>query len=157
MIRRSGVLAAALLAWGPVAVAQDAPPPGCRWQGQTLACKDGKGHWRRAGDDEIVGTYPLGDLRPKPNPVAKAKPPPPVVAAPVVTAPPPPELVAAEQAAAPAASVEPAPPPVPAAASAPEPAPIAEPPPARKSWWRRWLDDIWSDLQAILRWLGFGR
>src|SRR5438132_1431775 len=42
-------LAATLVA--SATAAQDAAPPGCRWQGGgTLACKDGHGHWRRSGD-----------------------------------------------------------------------------------------------------------
>ncbi|HEY3696605.1 hypothetical protein [Phenylobacterium sp.] len=137
-------LAGAVLLAAAAAAAQDAAPPGCRWQGGgTLACKDGRGHWRRSGDGEIVGSYPMG--RPQPKPVAAPAPPP---AAPAPPPPPDAPVQAAPPAPSPPASVpQPAPPP-PAAAPPPQPA---------RSWWRRWLDDIWSDLQAFLHLLGLKR
>ena len=42
-----------------------------------------------------------------------------------------------------------------AAPAAPAAAPPA--PEARKSWWRRWLDDIVSDLRSLLKLFGIGR
>jgi hypothetical protein len=161
-MRRIMITAAVAALGAGAALAQDAPPPGCRWMGDgNLACKDGKGHWRRSGDDLIVGTYPLSKPKPKPKPAPAA------AAAP-----------AAASAAAPAApptapttpATEPAPPPVaappPVQAEAPPPATAAEPaPPAvepakvepPKSWWRRWLDSVWHDIQALLRLFGIGK
>jgi hypothetical protein len=147
------------------ALAQDAPPPGCRWQGETLACKDGKGYWRRSGDGEIVGTYPLAKPKPKPKPVAA------VGAGAAATA-----SIPQTQAAPTSAELLPPPPPPPpppakmlepaapqpeiavAAQSAPATPAAAPPAPeARKSWWRRWLDDIVSDLRSLLKLFGIGR
>jgi len=153
VVMASALAAASLAAWA--AVAQDAPPPGCRWQSaETLACKDGAGHWRRSGDGEIVGTYPMTKPKPKPKPapagaqVAAAAGP---VVADMLPPPPPPPTPEQEAAAAmppPAAlaaprTSEPAPAPAPQAApAAPEP---------HKSWFQRWLDDIWSDIKALMR------
>jgi outer membrane biosynthesis protein TonB len=155
-------LAAALAA--SVAAAQDAAPPGCRWQGGVLACKDGHGHWRRSGDGEIVGTYPMG--RPKPKPAAKAaqtgapaapqrqaaaQPLPP---APTPPAPPPPAPPVAPPAPARTAATAPAPKPAsPAKARPPAPPPAS----SKKSWWDLWLDDIRSDFQALGKLVGLGR
>jgi hypothetical protein len=118
------VLAAAVTALGAqAAAAQDQAPPGCRWQdgGETLACEDGHGYWRRSGDGEIVGVYAVA--KPKPKPVVAPRPqaaaaappaaepaPPPPTPQPEVAAAPPGEPAAA-QAAPPAAVVQPAPPP----------------------------------------------
>lgn len=156
------MIAAALAALGAAstAVAQDTPPPGCRWQGDgVLACKDGKGHWRRSGDGEIVGTYPLAKPKPKPKPAAVA------AAAPVPALPPPPPMT---EPPAPVAAPEPAPPealPPPVQAAAPAPAGLEAAVPAvapaeveaPRPWWRRWLDSIWRDIQALLRLFGIGR
>lgn len=154
------------------AVAQDAPPPGCRWQGfqgeQILACKDGRGHWRRSGDDMIVGTYPMAKPKPKPlasAPKAAATAVAPVAAgaaastpatgAPVVAelappAPPPPpdEAAIAAADAADAAAAE---------ASTTE-APAAEPakpaPAAKAPWWKGFLDGIWQGILSFLKLIG---
>ncbi|MDP3175608.1 MAG: hypothetical protein Q8M88_14340, partial [Phenylobacterium sp.] len=94
----AGLAGAVVLAAPLAANAQDAAPPGCRWQpysGDTvLACKDGKGYWRRSGDDEIVGRYAVttpAKPKSKPNPApvvaANAAPAPkPAVAAPAASA-----------------------------------------------------------------------
>jgi len=171
---RAAALAAGLALAG-VAQAQDAPPPGCRWMGETLACKDGKGHWVRSGDGEVVGTYPLSKPKPKPAPAAVA--PRPAAAAKAVAPPttgpfaaeltpppppppPPPEEMSPPPAVPPPEAVPSVPVATPAAA---EPAPTVAPaevtgqPEKPKSWWRRWLDDIWSDIQALLRLVGIGR
>jgi hypothetical protein len=128
----------------------------CRWMGDGVqACKDGKGHWRRVGDEEIVGTYPLS--RPKPAP---AQAPPPVAAPPAsptiertqdadvepfITS-----VEAAFQSNGASVAQEPA---SETAESAPEPA-APEPP---KPWWRSLLDGIWGALQTFLRSVGLIR
>src|SRR4051812_19930624 len=89
-VMRLLMLAGASLAAATAVAAQDRPPPGCRWQGgDTLACKDGKGYWRRSGDGEIVGTYLTGKPKPKPKPKAVAVAAPVVAAATAANAPPP--------------------------------------------------------------------
>jgi hypothetical protein len=172
---RSLVWAAAAASFvAGAAMAQDAPPPGCRWQGDgSLACKDGKGHWRRSGDDQIVGTYAVAKPKPKPKPapapstsaVAAA----PVAAAPIASAPalappaPPPLPPAPEPPVVADAGTEADLPPVPAelqaAAAAAAAAPPAAAEPAQEAprpWWRRWLDSLWRDIQAFLRLFGLG-
>lgn len=152
------------------AAAQDAPPPGCRWQGfqgeQILACKDGRGHWRRSGDDMIVGTYPMA--KPKPKPVAAA---PKAATAPVATgvaasttatgapvvaelappAPPPPpdEAAIAAADAADAAAAEASTANASAAAEPAKPAPAAKTP-----WWKGFLDGIWQGILGFLKLIG---
>jgi len=133
----------------------------CRWFGDVMGCKDGRGHWRRVGDDEILGTYSVAKPKPKPAPAAAPAPSSPPIAAPVAALPadppppppPPPPVEAATVAEAPppAPDVQPAP-------AVPEAAPAAPPEaPAHKSWWRRWLDSIWHDIQTLLRLIGIGR
>jgi hypothetical protein len=165
-MKRIGFVAVAGLLWTGTAAAQDTPPPGCRWQNyggdQILACKDGKGHWRRSGDELIVGTYPLPKPKPKPVPVA-AKP----AAAPAATATP--AAPAAPVAA--AADGAPAQPAVEEAAAAnpsdtealsaagqavdasvaPSGDKVAEPPvePPKKPWWAMIWDAILNFLRSI--------
>ena len=73
---RTGLMAAiaglALAGGAAMAQERDAPPPGCRWMGDDLGCKDGRGYYRRAGDGEIIGTYPMARPKPKPAPRPKA-------------------------------------------------------------------------------------
>lgn len=149
-------------ALGASAAAQDTPPPGCRWQdgGATLACKDGKGYWRRSGDGEIVGRYAVAKPKPKPapKPVAEAAPAPPVYAPPPAPQTPQPSAVAAtepalaEQANADTAEV------LPAAAESPPPDAAEEPPAAPpQTWWRKILDSLWAGVLALLRMVGLAR
>ena len=152
--RWMSVLAVLLLA-PAAAQAQDAPPPGCRWQngdgGVILACKDSKGYWRRSGDDEIVGYDP--PPRPKPRPAPAAKPA--VAAAAPVPAPaanpaPVPEAApapvqpeATSTAPAPAEAPEAAP-----AAAAPEPPAQPLPPLTPLGAFFHWLLGLWRSLGA---------
>lgn len=133
----------------------------CRWFGEVMGCKDGKGHWRRVGDDEILGSYSVARPKPKPAPVAMLAPAAPPVSAPVAALPvdppppPPPPVEATTLAEAPPPAPEAQPMPAPAA---PEAAPIVPPEgQPHKSWWRRWLDSIWHDIQTLLRLIGIGR
>jgi len=129
MAKRWMAVLAVLLLAPAAAQAQDAPPPGCRWQngdgGVILACKDSKGYWRRSGDDEIVG-YDPPKARPKPKPAVVPAPQPAVAPKPVVAAAPPPQSVQAPEPAPPPQAEPPAPAPVQPPAAAPTP---PEPPP----------------------------
>lgn len=158
---RTILLAVMLAALGAPGAA-NAQGRDCRWFGDVMGCKDGKGHWRRVGDDEILGTYSVAKPKPKPAPVAAPAPSSPPVSAPVAALPadlppppPPPPVEATTVAEAPPPAPEAQPAPSPAAAEA---APIV-PPEERphKSWWRRWLDSIWHDIQTLLRLIGIGR
>jgi hypothetical protein len=160
------VMAFAVGLTATVASAQDTPPPGCRWMGETLACKDGRGNWRRAGDDEIVGTYPMPKARPKPK--AAPAPKPAVVSAAPPTRPAPPqdralaplppleappvyaEANAAAEAALPAVEEAQA---VETFINPPQPAEVAAPP-KPKPWWQAILDWIGSQFDELLRLVG---
>lgn len=171
-MKRIGFVAVAGLLWAGTAAAQDTPPPGCRWQNyggdQILACKDGKGHWRRSGDDLIVGTYPLPKPKPKPVPVAAKSAAAPAAAAaaapaPVAAAPAAPAAVAATGAAAQpaveeAAAANPSDTEALSAAglavdasAAPSGDKAAEPPaePPKKPWWAIIWDAILNFLRSI--------
>lgn len=164
MIRwAASLIVAPALALASVASAQDAPPPGCRWHGSVLACKDGKGNWRRAGDDEIVGTYAVSKPASRPTP-AKAQRPKSVARPGPSTATKPAEAEPVAASSRDVTAVVESPPPPPPAADdvviAEKPQAAAAPPvepPAAKPWWRRWLDGIWSDIQALLRLIGLAR
>jgi hypothetical protein len=144
-----------------MASAANAQGRDCRWFGEVMGCKDGKGHWRRVGDDEILGTYSVAKPKPKLAPVVAPAPTAPAVSAPVAALPadppppPPPPIDSA--------TVAEAPPPAPVPAIQPPPTvPEARPivPPEEqphRSWWRRWLDSIWHDIQTLLRLIGIGR
>lgn len=140
------------------ATAQDRPPPGCRWQSykgeETLACKDGKGHWRRSGDDEIVGTYPLPKPKPKPAPVARAstsgQPTAPVAAELAPPPPPPPPAAAEETPQTPDAAA--------AAGAEAAPAPAAQPVPAKpEPWWKAFFGGLWKAILGFLKAVGLVR
>ena len=161
MIRAVFITAVGLLA-GSAALAQDAPPPGCRWQGYQgdtiLACKDGAGHWRRSGDDQIVGSYALAP-KPKPKPTLATQ----KVAATVLPAiesdspgnAAPAAAIAEATAAEPVtagfqpAAEEPAQKAAETSPPAATPAAAPEPP-----WWRKALSGIWNALLAMLRLFG---
>lgn len=124
-MHRTWRLAAVALAASAVpALAQDRPPPGCRWQsgdgGEILACKDSQGYWRRSGDDEIVGYDPPPRTKPRPPAAPRTTP--------AATTP-------ASPTAVPSPTTAPAPPPAPVPAVTPAPAApvvaeMAEPAPA---------------------------
>lgn len=146
------------------APAQDAPPPGCRWQngdgGVILACKDAKGYWRRSGDGEIVG-YDPPKVRPKPKPKPAAAPAPQPSSAPQsVVAPPPapepsvqtPEPPPQAEPAAPVAVQAPAPPPVPPPAAAP--APPEQPPGPPLTPVERLFHWLAQAFRNLLAWIG---
>jgi hypothetical protein len=160
---------AALTLAGGTAIAQDrdTPPPGCRWMGDDLGCKDGRGHYRRAGDGEIIGTYPIS--KPKPKPAPQPQP------APLPTETPP---AGRDIAAAPAeeAGVDGADNPFPlndagaqppAESRAPEPAiaplsrpgsPAAQTAPAQpKLWWQTLLDWIADQFRDLMKLLGLAK
>jgi hypothetical protein len=163
------VLGLAFSAFAAAAVAQDRPPPGCRWQDfqgeETLACKDGKGYWRRSGDDEIVGTYPLPKPKPKPAPTpvprtaanthlsgpfgAELAPRvlPPPSPPPAEETPQTPEAVAEATARAEAKGERAAPPPAEAAPAAAKPEP----------WWKRFFGGIWKAILGFLKAVGLVR
>lgn len=162
---RAGLIAAtaALVLAGGAAGAQerDAPPPGCRWIGDDLGCRDGRGNYRRAGDGEIIGTYPVSKPKPKPSPRPEA------AAVPTETPPSAGDIVAGAAANVDgppadtpfaltedgAAQAMQAPAPDPALA-APEP-PAAQPAPARpKPWWQAFWDWLVNDILGLLRRLG---
>jgi hypothetical protein len=170
------VIAAALaLAAGTPAAAQDTPPPGCRWMGETLACKDGRGNWRRAGDDEIVGTYPMPKAKPKPTarpkvavaprPAATPRP-----AAPPPAAPPPPQpalaplppveappVYAEANAALPAVEAAEMAPATDAFIAPPQPTAAPAEPAKPKPWWRALLDWFSSQINELLKLVGLGK
>lgn len=147
-----------------VAMAQerDAPPPGCRWLGDDLGCKDGRGNYRRAGDGEVIGRYPVAKPKPKPTPRPAAE------AAPTELPPSPNDVAvanaamsAADDAAvglngAPAANADAAP--VLAETPAPPLEAASPPAPAKpKPWWRAVWDWLVNDLMNLLRRLGLAK
>ncbi|MCC7267718.1 MAG: hypothetical protein IT546_10320 [Caulobacteraceae bacterium] len=146
---------------------RDTPPPGCRWIGDDLGCRDGRGHYRRAGDGEIIGTYPISKPRPKPaprpRPVIPTEAPPSTgdlpagptadAGAPAAQTP----LALNDGGAAPATEAqapEPtlAPPPPPPEATAAQAAP-AKP----KPWWQAVWDWLVGDIMNLLRRLGLAK
>ena len=151
---------------GAAAQERDAPPPGCRWIGDDLGCRDGRGHYRRAGDGEIIGTYPVSKPRPKPAPKPQA------AAIPAETPPSAGDVaaVAAADTAAPAADnpfalndggaspAAEAPAAEPALVPPPPPEPAAAPTPVQpKPWWQAFWDWLVNDVMSLLRRLGLAK
>jgi len=144
-IKLAGAVVLAAAALAQPAPAQDRPPPGCRWQngdgGQILACKDRRGYWRRAGDDEIVGYDP--PRKPRPKPVAASVPTAatPVAPAPTAAAPAAPDPAMAEVSAPTPAAPDVASQAAPAAATTP---PTPEATPAKPGFFAA----VWAKLLA---------
>lgn len=140
---------AATLALAGAAAAQDAPPPGCRWFGDELGCKDGRGNYRRAGDGEVIGRYAVAKPKPAPRPRAEA--------APTEVPPAPGDVAAAEASAAGDVAAAAAAP----AAVAPQPPPpeaVAPAQPAKpKPWWQAFWDWLVNDIMSLLRRLGLAK
>lgn len=161
--------AALMLAGAALAQPRDTPPPGCRWFGDDLGCKDGRGNYRRAGDDAVIGRYAAAP-RPKPKP----KPRPAAAAIPAETPPSESDLAiapATEAGVPPVASnrfplnVDGS---VPSSPDAQSPEPAVEPPPAEpmeptaappkpKPWWQAFWDWLVNDFMGLLRRLGLAK
>jgi hypothetical protein len=154
MMRHTWMLAgAAAMALAGAAAAQprDTPPPGCRWFGDDLGCKDGRGHYLRAGDDEVIGRKATAEPKPRPRPRREAQ------AAPTEVPPAPSDIASAASVPV-AASAEPV---AEVATPAAEASAVSDPAPAAvapaKPWWQAVWDWLVNDFMNLLRRLGLAK